>query len=155
VAEGQVEQQGIGELIMTGDSPADFVTYPGKAIFERPEMVRGAGDTLRQGVHSVAKQNRHFDYSRLQRESHEGQLGERAGRPSRATVFLKPLVCGSVVNVRGPCQGKEDIDVEQEYRHPYPIGLPESIKLRPTSKSSRSIARATSSGPKEGVPAGT
>jgi hypothetical protein len=39
VAVGQVEQQGIGELMMTGDTLADFVTNSGKTVFERPGVV--------------------------------------------------------------------------------------------------------------------
>jgi hypothetical protein len=155
LADGQLKQQGIGELMMTGDPLADFGANSGETVFERPEMVCGTGGTLGQGVHRIAKQHPHFDYGRLHGEPHEGQLSERAGRPARFTVFLKPPVCGRVVNVDWPSKRKENIDVEQKCRHCYPIRRPESRNSRPTSRSSRSIARVTSLGPKEGVPEGT
>ena len=148
----QVQQDGVGQLMVAHDSRSNLVPNIRKSARKRPEAVCAAGRHLGQRLHYVAEQDRDLHHRRLQRQPHKPQLRQRTSCPPGTLIFGKPPVGRHVVDMGWPRQSEQDIDIEEGDGHGYRTGCRNS---RAASRSSLLVAAATSSGPKPGVPTGT
>jgi len=70
----QVEQDSIGQLVMSHDTSANLIANIRKSTLERPEAMRGVGRHLGQSLHRVLEENRDLHYRRLHRQPRKRQL---------------------------------------------------------------------------------
>lgn len=71
----------------------------------------------RQRPQRIPKADGRLHNCRLHREPQKPQLGVRAGSPSPMLVFGKPAMCCIVMQIIGPRQRHQYVNVKQRYRH--------------------------------------
>jgi hypothetical protein len=148
----QIEQDGIGQLVMSHDASANLVAYVRKSALKRPEAMGSVGRHVGQRFHHVPEENRDLHHRRLHRQPRKPQLRQRTSCPPRSMIRRKPPVGRLMVDMGRPRQSEQDIDIQQGDGHCHRPGARNS---RAASMSSLPVAAATSSGPNPGVPTGT
>lgn len=98
----QIEQNGLGQLVMAGDAGANLVLYIRKSALKRPESVRGVGRHAAQCLHDVPEKNRDLHYRRLHRQPNKPQLRQRTSCPPRRVILSKPPVRRQMMDMGRP-----------------------------------------------------
>ena len=117
IADCQIEQDAIGQLVMSYNSRAKLIANISQSALKRPETMRVVGRHPRHSFHHVAEQNLDLDYRRLHPQPYEDQLRQRTSCPPRRAILSKPTVRRQMVDMCGPRQGQQNIYVEQGDGH--------------------------------------
>jgi hypothetical protein len=63
--DGQTQEEGIGELVMSHEASAKLAVKTGQSVFQGVDAMRGAGRHLGQSLHDVSEEDGHLQDGRL------------------------------------------------------------------------------------------
>ena len=108
------EKVRVGHLAMPGDPQAVAKRCRHAIDVVGPGFVAVHGcDVPQQGE----RLGRRYSVGRelwIGRQADEPELGQRAGRPARRSFPFEPCVRNVMVDVRRPCKGEQQVEIEQE-----------------------------------------
>jgi hypothetical protein len=109
----QIEQDGIGRLVMSHGASANLAANIRRSALKRPEVMCAVGRHLGQRLHRVPEEYRDLHHRRLNRQPNNPQLCQRTSCPPRLIVLRKPPVGRQMVDMGRPRQSEQDIDIKQ------------------------------------------
>lgn len=95
----QIEEDGVGDLVMTLNSLPDFGENARHLVVQRPEVVIGRGQVEFENPENFDRLDDHIYCCRLHRDADKTGLRQRAGGPSAMAVGLEPAVGGLIMDV--------------------------------------------------------
>ncbi len=110
----KAQQVGIGYLTMAIDPNAGRERGRRAIYAIGPELVAAHGGHVLQQGKRLDRRNRVRSERGVGRQPDKSELRHRTGSPVRRALSFEPCVRGIVMDMRRPCQGEQEIEIEQE-----------------------------------------
>ncbi len=114
---GQVEQQGVGDLLVSDEPLSNLRQNPDETGIQGPEVVVSGGCVRFQYAKCLSDPNLPAPCAGVTGKAHEGRLRQRAGCPALVPPGCEPTVRCAVVYMSRPSQRHQNIHI-QERGHP-------------------------------------
>ena len=112
VANGELEEKGVGDLLVANEALTDGRHQTGHADIIWPEVMLWAFRVGFENAESVVGRDQRFDDLGRGGEPHESGLSQGASGPAVVAVCREPSVGEVVMEVVRPGEGKEHINIK-------------------------------------------